>query len=104
MTIEINSKNITELESSDTLLLIDFWADWCCPCKALSPMIDELSEEYSGKVNIGKCDVEENDDLSVKYAIRNVPTIIFIKNGKVIDRIVGATTRQALVEKIESYL
>lgn len=104
MTLEITAQNIDSFVTSGKLLIIDFWAGWCGPCKAISPIIDELVIEYADRVNIGKCDVEENDDITVKYKIRNVPTIIFIKNNEVIDTLVGATTKQALQEKIEAYL
>lgn len=104
MALEITSKNYEGLISSEKLLLIDFGAEWCGPCKALSPIIDELAKEFTDTVNICKCDVEENDDLAVKYAIRNVPTLLYLKNGEVVDRQVGATTKSAIIEKIEAYL
>lgn len=104
MALEISSKNHEELVASDKLLLIDFGAEWCGPCKALAPIVEELSADYSERVNIGKCDVEENDDLAAKYKIRNVPTIIFAKNGEEVDRHVGAISKVDLKAKIESYI
>ena len=104
MAIEINKENYNELVASDKLLLIDFGAEWCGPCKALAPIVEELSEEFADRANIGKCDVEENDDLAVKYSIRNVPTIIFVKGYEVVDRHVGAISKMDLKTKIEAHL
>ena len=104
MALEISLENIDELVASDKLLVIDFGAEWCGPCKALAPIVDILSKEYAETVNIGKCDVEENDDVAVKYAIRNVPTLLFIKNGKIMDRLVGSVAKDSIKTKIEAYL
>lgn len=104
MTIEINKENYNELVASDKLLLIDFGAEWCGPCKALAPIVEELSEEFADRANIGKCDVEENDDLAVKYTVRNVPTIVFVKGSEVVDRHVGAISKMDLKAKIEAQL
>ncbi|MFR9543863.1 MAG: thioredoxin [Rikenellaceae bacterium] len=104
MAIEINSNNISELEASDSLLVIDFWAEWCSPCKTLVPIIEELATEYEGKANICKCDVEENDPISTKYGVRNLPTIVFVKGGEVVDRHVGSISKVDLTAKIESCL
>ncbi|MFI3293607.1 MAG: thioredoxin [Rikenellaceae bacterium] len=104
MAIEINSNNISELEASESLLVIDFGAEWCSPCKTLAPIIEELATEYEGKANICKCDVEENDPISTKYGVRNLPTILFIKGGKVVDRHVGSISKVDLIAKIEAHL
>lgn len=101
---ELTSKNYDELVASEKLLLIDFGATWCGPCKALAPIVEELSEEFAAKANITKCDVEENDDIAVTYKIRNVPTIVFVKGGKEVDRSVGATSKADLTAKIEANL
>lgn len=104
MAIAINKENIEALLASEQPLVIDFWAEWCGPCRTITPIIEELAEEYAGKVNIGKCDVEENDDIVMKYGVRNIPTIIFVKGGQVVDKQVGACQKGAIVEKIEKML
>lgn len=85
-------------------LVVDFWATWCGPCRAIAPIVEELANEYEGKIVVGKCDVEENDDIAMEFGIRNIPTILFIKNGEVVDKFVGATTKAKLQEKFESLL
>lgn len=99
----ITDANIAEQEATGLPLVLDFSATWCGPCKKIAPYVDELSEEYDGRVIIGKVDVDENDGLTSKYGIRNVPTLIFIKNGEVVDKHVGAASKAdlaALVEKL----
>ena len=102
--MEINKENIEALLASEQPLVIDFWAEWCGPCRTITPIIEELAEEYAGKVNIGKCDVEENDEITMKYGVRNIPTILFIKNGEVVDKQVGGCSKSALEEKIAKLL
>ena len=104
MAMEINKNNIAELLAGDQPVVIDFWAEWCGPCRTIAPIVEELAAEYEGKVVIGKCDVEENDEITMKYGVRNIPTIIFLKNGVLVDKQVGACPKAALVEKIEKLL
>ena len=104
MALVIDTNNVAELLASDKPLVIDFWAEWCGPCRMITPIVEELAAEYEGRVNIGKCDVGENDDITIKYGVRNIPTIIFLKNGEVVDRQVGTCSKEALVAKIEKLL
>lgn len=102
--LEVNTENFVSLMASEKPLVIDFWAEWCRPCEAIRPMIEELAGEYEDRVIIGKCNVEENDELAVQFKIRNVPTIIFIKDGKVKDKQVGAVARDVISSKVEKLL
>jgi len=104
MAMEINKNNIDELLAGELPVVIDFWAEWCGPCRMIAPVVEELAAEYEDKVVIGKCDVEENDEITMKYGVRNIPTIIFIKGGQVVDKQIGACQKGALVEKIEKLL
>ena len=104
MAFEITSSNFEELIAGDKPVVIDFWAEWCGPCRMVAPIIDELSKEYADKVVIGKCDVDNNDAVSAKFGVRNIPTIIFLKGGQVVDKQVGACSKDALVEKINKLL
>ena len=104
MALAINNSNFEELLSTDKLVVIDFWAEWCGPCRMITPIIEELAAEYEGRALIGKCDVEQNDDITMKYGVRNIPTIIFLKGGQVVDKQVGATSKEALKAKIDKLL
>ena len=104
MELMITNENYDSLKNQDKLMVIDFWATWCGPCKTVGPMISEMAEKFGDKANIGKCDVEENDDLTSEFGIRNVPTIVFIKKGKVVDKIVGTVNKAKLEATIESLI
>ena len=85
-------------------LVVDFSATWCGPCKKIAPIIDELAEEYDGRVNVGKCDVDENSDLATRFGIRSVPTVLFFKNGELVDKTVGAGSKVMFKEKFDALL
>jgi len=87
---------------SDKLTMIDFWAEWCGPCRAIGPVVEELSKEYDGQVNIGKVNVDQNPQLSVNYGITSIPAILFVKGGKMVDKLVGAQPKSNFVKKIEA--
>lgn len=90
MALSITTANYQEIIDSGKPVVIDFWAEWCGPCRMVGPIIDELAAEYDGKVVIGKCDVDENDALAVKFGVRNIPTVVFLKGGEVVDKQIGA--------------
>lgn len=101
--IELKEDNFDQ-EISSGISLVDFWAPWCGPCKMLSPVIDKLAEEYEGKAKICKVNTDEEGDLAAKFGVRSIPTIFFIKDGEVIDQIIGAVSESALKEKLNNVL
>lgn len=101
--IELTQENF-EATTKEGVSLVDFWAPWCGPCRMMSPIIDELAADFDGKANICKVNSDEQQDLAVKYGVRSIPTILFMKDGEVVDQTVGAQAKQALTDKINSYL
>ncbi|NQY10519.1 MAG: thioredoxin [Flavobacteriales bacterium] len=105
MAQEFTDDNFDEVVlKSDKPVLVDFWAEWCGPCRMVGPLVEEIANEYKGKFLVGKVNVDHNAAISAKYGIRNIPTILFIKNGEVVDKVVGAASKTALVEKVEAHL
>lgn len=105
MALEITEANFDEVVmNSDKPVVIDFWAAWCGPCKMIGPLIDEMATEYDGKAVVGKVDVDSNPSISAKFGVRNIPTVLFIKNGEVVDKSVGAVPKGQLVEKLNAQL
>jgi thioredoxin 1 len=104
MALEVTDSNFEELRNSGNPLVLDFWAEWCGPCRMIGPVIDELAKEYEGRVTVGKINVDTNNDVVVQFGVRNIPTVLFFKNGEVVDKIVGAAQRSAFVQKINALL
>lgn len=102
MEVQVTNENFESLKAGELPLVVDFWATWCGPCRMIAPIVEELSKEYDGKVTIGKCDVEEAEDVAAEYGIRNIPTLLFFKNGEVVDKLVGAVSKAKIEEKIKA--
>jgi thioredoxin 1 len=104
MEVTITNENFENLKNGELPMVVDFWATWCGPCRMVGPVISELAKEYDGKIVVGKCDVEDNEDMAAEFGIRNIPTILFFKGGQVVDKIVGAQSKAAIDEKFKSLL
>lgn len=105
MALEITDANFEELViKSDKPVMLDFWAVWCGPCRMIAPIVEEMSDEYEGKAVIGKVDVDTNQEVAMKYGIRNIPTVLFVKNGEVVDKQVGAAPKQVFTAKMDALL
>ena len=105
MALEFTDTNFQDkVLDSDKLTVVDFWAEWCGPCRAIGPVIEDLSKEYAGKVNVGKVNVDYNPQVSMNYGITSIPAILFIKNGQVVDKLVGAQPKGNFVKKIEAHI
>ncbi len=101
--IELTNDNF-DATVNEGVVLVDFWAPWCGPCRMIAPVIEELAEEYDGKAKICKVNTDEEQEIAVKFGIRSIPTLIFMKNGEVVDQIVGAQSKQVLADKLDSLL
>jgi thioredoxin 1 len=105
MALEFTDSNFqTDVLQSDKLTIVDFWAEWCGPCRAISPIIEELSKQYNGKIKVGKVNVDHNPNVSINYGITSIPAILFIKDGKVVDKQIGAVPKSILEKKIQAHL
>ncbi len=105
MALQFTDNNFeTTVLKSDKVAIVDFWAEWCGPCRAVGPIVEELSKEYEGRAVIGKVDVDNNPETAMKYGIRSIPTILFIKNGVVVDKHVGAAPKAHLVDILNKHL
>ena len=101
---QITPENFDATVNGSLPVLVDFWAPWCGPCKMVAPIIEELAAEFEGQVIIGKCDVDDNSDVAAEYGIRNIPTVLFFKNGEIVDKQVGAVAKPVFVEKVKNLL
>jgi thioredoxin 1 len=105
MTIEVTDSNFEEVViNSDKPVIVDFWAEWCGPCRMIGPIVKEISEEYAGKALVGKVDVDSNPQTQAKFGIRNIPTVLFFKGGQIVDKQVGAVPKSVLTSKLEALL
>ncbi len=104
MEFNVTDKNAKEFFATELPIVLDFSATWCGPCKQLAPIIEELAKEYEGRIAVGKCDIEEADDLTNEYGIRNIPTVLFIKNGQVVDKFVGSKSKADVQAKFDALL
>ena len=100
----INENNIGEVLATSQPVVVDFWAPWCGPCRVLGPTVDALAAKYAGKAVVAKCNVDDCEDISVKYGIRNIPTLLYIKGGEVVDRTSGLVSKQDILAKIQNLL
>ena len=104
MALQVTDANFEELVNSGKPMVLDFWAEWCGPCRMVAPIIDELATEYEGRVTIGKMDVDENNDVVAQFGVRNIPTVLFFKDGQVVDKQVGAAPKATFVAQIDALL
>lgn len=104
MEVTITNENFASLKGGELPLVVDFWAEWCGPCKMISPIISELADEFDGKMVVGKCNVEDCEDIAAEFGVRNIPTILFFKNGQLVDKFVGAANKSKLQAKFEANL
>ena len=101
---EFTDSNFEEFLAQEKPMVVDFWATWCGPCRKIGPYIEELANQYADQVLVGKVDVDDNNDLAVRFGVRNIPTVLFIKNGTVIEKQVGATTKSDLEARLQKLL
>ncbi len=105
MALEFSDSNFeVAVLNSDKLTVVDFWAEWCGPCRAIGPIIEDLAKEYNGKINVGKLNVDQNPQVSMNYGITSIPAILFIKGGKVVDKQIGAVPKSMIEKKIQAHL
>ncbi|MBP5716994.1 MAG: thioredoxin [Bacteroidales bacterium] len=104
MALTITDSNFDELLAEGKPMVVDFWATWCGPCKKIGPYIEELAENYGDRAIIGKVDVDENDELAIRYGVRNIPTVLFLRNGEIVDKQIGAAPKAVFEAKLQSIL
>lgn len=100
----VTDSNLAEILNTEKPVMVDFWATWCGPCRAIAPVVEELAAEYEGKAVVAKCNVDECENVPMKYGIRNIPTLLFFKGGEVVDKLVGAAPKSEIAKKIDALL
>ena len=101
---EVNAATFDSLLTEELPVLIDFWAPWCGPCRTLSPIVDELADDLAGKIKVAKCNVDDNQDIAMKYGVMSIPTLVMLKGGEEVHRMVGASPKPKLMQEVERYL
>ncbi len=104
MEVKITNDNFETYKNGTLPLVVDLWAPWCGPCRALAPVIKELAKEYDGRIAVGKCNIDEEDELPRQFGVRNIPTLLFFKNGQLVDKFVGAASKNVIKEKLDALL
>ena len=100
----VTNSNFSEILSADQPVLVDFWATWCGPCRMLSPTVDEVAEEYDGRVVVAKCNVDDSDEIAMQYRVRNIPTLIFFKGGQQVDKLVGLVSKKEITDILDKLI
>lgn len=100
----VTNTNLQEILAGSQLVLIDFWATWCGPCRMLSPTVDEVAAEYEGRVTVAKCNVDDADEVAMQYRVRNIPTLVFIKDGQTVDRLVGVVSKKEITDILDKLI
>jgi thioredoxin 1 len=104
MEVKITEDNFENYKNGELPFVVDMWAEWCGPCRMLGPIVSELAKDYDGKIVVGKCNIEENENIPMEYGIRNIPTLLFFKGGQLVDKFVGAAQKATLQEKFDALL
>ena len=100
----VTNSNFSEILSTDQPVLVDFWATWCGPCRMLSPTVDEIADEYEGRVTVAKCNVDDSDEIAMQYRVRNIPTLIFFKGGQQVDKLVGLVSKKEITDILDKLI
>ena len=100
----VTNSNVTEILSADQPVMVDFWATWCGPCRMLTPTVDEVAQEYEGRVTVAKCNVDDSDEVAMQYRVRNIPTLIFFKGGQQVDKLVGLVSKKEITDILDKLI